>query len=461
MRLFFSLFMVMLLCAKVALADDFRFSLRSERASETNAKQYRTETAIEHWNPANTALIICDVWDAHHSLNAVRRLEEFAPRMNEVVKAARSRGATIIHSPSDCMSAYEGHPARLRAVNAPMAANLPREISFWCSRIPTEAEATYPIDQSDGGDDDDPVDHAPWAEKLQAMGRNPALPWKAQSSLIEIDADKDYLSDRGDEVWNVLEHRGATHVILVGVHTNMCVLGRPFGLRQMVRHGKRVVLMRDMTDCMYNSRRWPYVDHFTGNDLIVRHVERHVCPTITSDQILGGTPFVSKYDIRANRELPELPARSPEEDWSILNVPGEPSQLGSPTWYRCVIRLPKTWIDPSTGATLSFKFKSGNPDGQAWLNGQPLTQIERGKAVFNIPPSIIQVDDANLLVIRGTTRDSAGVFTEVPQLHSGDRSFELRGKWEYRIGESDQDWSNMPLPSKFGGSTDIYFEPRN
>ncbi|MCA9096038.1 MAG: hypothetical protein KDA68_21305, partial [Planctomycetaceae bacterium] len=71
------------------------------------------------------------------------------------------------------------------------------------------------------------------------------------------------------------------------------------------------------------------------------------------------------------------------------------------------------------------------------------------------------MDDANLLVIRGTARESAGVFTEVPQIHSGDRSFELRGKWEYRIGESDQDWSDMPLPSKFGGSTDIYFEPRN
>jgi hypothetical protein len=33
--------------------------------------------------------------------------------------------------------------------------------------------------------------------------------------------------------------------------------------------GLAVVLMRDMTDCMYNPQRWPHVDHFTGNELIV------------------------------------------------------------------------------------------------------------------------------------------------------------------------------------------------
>ena len=32
----------------------------------------------------------------------------------------------------------------------------------------------------------------------------------------------------------------------------MCVLGRPFGIRQMVHLGKNVALMRDMTDTMYN-----------------------------------------------------------------------------------------------------------------------------------------------------------------------------------------------------------------
>ena len=54
----------------------------------------------------------------------------------------------------------------------------------------------------------------------------------------------------------------------------------------MVYQGQNVVLMRDMTDTMYNPARWPYVSHFTGTDLIVSHIERYVCPTITSDQFL-------------------------------------------------------------------------------------------------------------------------------------------------------------------------------
>lgn len=92
----------------------------------------------------------------------------------------------------------------------------------------------------------------------------------------------------------------------MGVHTNMCVLGRPFGLRQLVRNKKNVVLMRDMTDSMYNPKQWPYVDHFTGHDLVISHVERFVCPTITSDQILGGKPFQFKNDSRKIKDVQTL-----------------------------------------------------------------------------------------------------------------------------------------------------------
>src|SRR5262249_49177583 len=59
-----------------------------------------------------------------------------------------------------------------------------------------------------------------------------------------------------------------------------------------------VVLMRDMTDTMYNPARWPNVSHFRGTDLIVEHVEKYVCPTVTSDQVLGGKPFRFKDDVR-------------------------------------------------------------------------------------------------------------------------------------------------------------------
>jgi nicotinamidase-related amidase/type 1 glutamine amidotransferase len=253
---------------------------------------------VESWDPKQTAIIVCDMWDAHHCLNAVRRAEEMAPRMNQVLANARDRGVFIIHAPSSCMDPYKDHPGRKRMQAAPKAPNLPSDIAEWCRKIPTEEKGTYPVDQDDGGEDDDPVEHELWHQRMAGMGRNPKSPWKAQLDLLKI-RDEDGISDSGVEIWNMLEHSGIRNVILLGVHTNMCVLGRPFGLRQMAKNGKNVVLMRDMTDTMYNPERWPYVTHFVGTDLIVEHVEKYVCPTITSVDFLGGSPFRFKNDRRS------------------------------------------------------------------------------------------------------------------------------------------------------------------
>ncbi len=279
-------------------AEELKLQLRYQQPTSEKSNRFHRLNRQECWDPAETAIIVCDVWDYHHCLNAVRRLNEFAPRLNQVLIKARSQGVSIIHAPSDCMPAYVNHPARKRAIQIPPAKTIPKDIKSWCSRIPAEEAAVYPIDQSDGGEDDNPIEHAAWAAKLKAMGRNPGLPWKKQSDLIQIDSAKDFISDKGDEVWSILEAKGIKNVILTGVHVNMCVLGRPFGLRQLVRNGKNVVLMRDMTDTMYNPARWPFVSHYTGNDLIISHIEKFICPTITSDQVLGGTPFHFSRDRR-------------------------------------------------------------------------------------------------------------------------------------------------------------------
>lgn len=279
-------------------AEDLQLNLRSQSETSKGSGRYHRLEHKESWDPEQTAIIVCDVWDYHHCLNAVRRLKQFAPRLDQLLKTARAQGVTIIHAPSDCMPAYKGHPARQRAQQVTFNGPIPEGIENWCSKIPSEEQAVYPLDQSDGGEDDDPEEHKAWAAKLKSLGRNPSLPWQKQSPLITIDSENDFISDKGDEVWRILGSRGIKNVILTGVHTNMCVLGRPFGLRQMAQNGKNVVLVRDLTDTMYNPQRWPYVSHFTGNDLIISHIEKFICPTITSDQILGGDEFVFKKDDR-------------------------------------------------------------------------------------------------------------------------------------------------------------------
>lgn len=237
------------------------------------------------WNPSDTAIIICDMWDKHWCEGATSRVAELAPAINKVVDKARDKGVLIIHAPSGTVDHYKNHPARKHAQNAPKAANLPDGIGSWCKWIGKEEEkAGYPIDHSDGG-----CDCRPKCKE--------GSPWQKQINTIEI-SDADAVSDSGVEIWNLLEHRGVKNVILMGVHTNMCVLGRPFGLRNMARFGKNVVLMRDLTDTMYNSRAKPFVSHFTGTDLIIQHVERFVCPTITSTVFTDQPVFRFSADTR-------------------------------------------------------------------------------------------------------------------------------------------------------------------
>ncbi len=393
------LFVAVLICFVMIVpsaADDSKLPLKLTYQVESGpgTGHFHRLVRDQEWSAAETAVIVCDVWDLHHCLNAVRRLEQFAPRLDRVLSAAREKGATIIHSPSDCMPAYEQHPARKRALAVPPAASLPADIGAWCSRIPSEEKATYPIDQSDGGEDDDPAEHAEWAAKLKAMGRNPGSPWKSQAKQITIDAEHDYITDRGEEVWSILEQRGIKNVILTGVHTNMCVLGRPFGLRQMARNGKNVVLMRDMTDTMYNPARWPYVSHFTGTDLIVAHVERYVCPTITSDQLLGGKPFRSPDDKRlhlvivmaedeyeTNRTLPEFALQHLGHDFRVSYVFGNPNDRNDIPGLEV--------LDDADVALFSIRRRVLKPEAMASVRrfieaGKPVVGIRTASHAFSL-----------------------------------------------------------------------------
>jgi hypothetical protein len=175
-------FFISLISATILAAENpLSFILESRTATN------KLFTVSEQWLPSRTAIIVCDMWDLHHCKNAVTREKEMAPRMNKVIEKARAAGVLIIHAPSSCMMPYEGSPARIRAKSAPTALNLPNSIGEWCKQIPTEELAVYPLDQSDGGEDDDPAEHAAWAKELEAKGLNPRAPWSKQIDTLRID----------------------------------------------------------------------------------------------------------------------------------------------------------------------------------------------------------------------------------------------------------------------------------
>lgn len=277
-----------LILAPNMMADEKKLNL-TLRSRTKGAPEQVVEKKI-NWEAGKTALIICDMWDDHWCKSASRRVGELAGPMNAVVEAAREKGVFIIHAPSSVVSFYDKTPQRKLAKDAPFSKSpIPLSVkerwgTNWCWPDP-KYEGVLPIDDSDMG-------CSCKGEKCEIREA-----WTRQIKTIEL-VKGDALTDNGQETWNLLAERKIDNVILCGVHLNMCVLGRPFGIRQMVKVGKNVALMRDMTDTMYNPERPPGVDHFTGTDLVINHVEQYWCPSFTSADLVGGKPFRFKEDER-------------------------------------------------------------------------------------------------------------------------------------------------------------------
>jgi hypothetical protein len=76
----------------------------------------------------------------------------------------------------------------------------------------------------------------------------------------------------------------------MGVHTNICILNRGFGIRQMTRLGFQVLLARDLTDAMYDPRKRPFVSHTRGTELVIEHIETKWTPTILGEDLTRVIP---------------------------------------------------------------------------------------------------------------------------------------------------------------------------
>ena len=286
-------------------AAPLRLNLRRQTlaAPAEGFRVWQTVTQTQAWNPAETALVVCDVWDRHWCRGANERLAPMLPHMNQVVRTLRERGVLIVHAPSDTMAFYEGSEARRRVLEAPKADPPPA--------LPHD-DPPLPIDASDGGAD---TGETSWHKA-----------WTRQHPVIEIDPSRDAISDNGRDLLNLYRQRGIRHVLILGVHTNMCVLNRSFAIKQMVRWGFDVALVRDLTDTMYNPARPPYVPHDEGTRLVVAFIEKFWCPTVSRDDLLappGGQlrlatcQFPVSADVRANgewvrRQLREAKPHSPD-----------------------------------------------------------------------------------------------------------------------------------------------------
>ncbi|MFM7036281.1 MAG: ThuA domain-containing protein [Planctomycetaceae bacterium] len=281
-----SIFIAMALISSVAVSviagEPLRLNPRSRVETVSGSGFWHSTVTPAQWKPEETCIVVCDMWDDHWCKPSAARVNEMAPFMNGVLRAARARGVLIIHCPSDTLDFYKDTPQRRTAQSAPPVAT-EKPLERWVRLIPEREGGSLPIDDSDGGCDCE--------EPVQSRRA-----WTRQHPAIEI-APEDAITDSA-EAFYLMKQRGIRNVLVMGVHTNMCVLGRPFSIRQLVLQGLNVMLVRDLTDTMYNPAKAPFVSHFTGNDLVVEHIEQYWCPTILSSDITGTRPFRFEQDRR-------------------------------------------------------------------------------------------------------------------------------------------------------------------
>jgi len=253
-----------------------KLQLRLQERQETAPKsgQFKVVERLAEWQVAETAIIICDMWDDHYCKSAAQRVGVMVPKMNEVVSAARSHGVLIIHAPSGTVDLYADTPSRQRVQQARVA-KPPVPIGKWCHLDPSR-EPPLPVDTAKCACDD---------AHLGPVVRK----YTRQHKGLDI-CDYDGLSDNGEEIYSFCVQEGIKNIVLMGVHTNMCVLGRPFGIRQQVRLGMNVALARDLTDAMYDPRQPPFVSHARGTELVVEHIEKYWCPTIRGEDLTRVLP---------------------------------------------------------------------------------------------------------------------------------------------------------------------------
>jgi nicotinamidase-related amidase len=241
-------------------------SLRTRVQPFKGDPSWQEVTVERKISAVKTAIIVCDMWDNHWCPTAAKRCGELAQRMGPVLAEARAAGVTVIHAPSDCMGFYKDSPARQRMLAVPKVP-LPTPLAL--------PDPPCPVDASDGGcDSSEPVkEHRAWTRQ------HPAIP---------IDEAKDFISDNGAEVYSLLKQRGIENLFVMGVHTNMCVLHRTFAIKPMTRLGIRCVLVRDLTDAMYNPKMKPFVSHEEGTARIIEYIEQYWCPTTTAGEFVRG-----------------------------------------------------------------------------------------------------------------------------------------------------------------------------
>ena len=223
----------------------------------------------KYYDYSEVALLSIGIWSQHSCYSATERIHDLAERANLFIVKMRDKGCHIIHGGSysnySCKTGnWEDSTLRKNIKGRPMAFLHDKGIN-----IPP-----LPFDDSDGG-------YIPEDKNLEYSKKKVSMHPK-----ISVDYERDCISDYSKEILNYLLDKKIKVLLVFGTHTNMCILDKPYGIKWYLRYGFPVVLVRDICDTMYNPQKPPYITQPESNLLMASWMERHICPTMDSREVL-------------------------------------------------------------------------------------------------------------------------------------------------------------------------------
>lgn len=222
----------------------------------------RIVLTTEKVDTRHVGVIAVDVWNYHWCKTATMRVDAIVPRIDRALEAARGLGMTVMLCPSDVVDNYVGYPQREAVFALPKVA-VPNVVTVTCPPVPDAGGCACGRERCAGN-----------------------YGWDGMHPALRI-GEKDWMPDSQAEVYALCKEKGLTHLIYVGFHTQVCLLGKPMGLRAMKSAGLHCVLARDMTDAHpgYDPGRGFTPD--LNTEQVVEHFEKHLAPTIHLQQELG------------------------------------------------------------------------------------------------------------------------------------------------------------------------------
>ncbi|MFC3199647.1 isochorismatase family protein [Parapedobacter deserti] len=272
------------------------------RDSSTNAIYVRNEV----YHGSETAIIVVDMWDKHWCKSFTEESKELIPHLNATLQAARELGIQIIFAPSETVDFYAEFPQR-EAMRAKHAAPVPVNVF-----------------------DPKPL---PWG-RTGGCECGPERPcqeyaaWSRQHEDLVIN-EHDLISDNVEEIHALCRERGIKTLLYVGEASNMCVTWtRSFSVLPMTRYGYECIVVRDLVAAIsgngYDPDRKALDPKLTpeyGSKRTIEHIEQHICPTISGNQLL----LASGREASIKKARP-APPRTFDTEYVKNYIPRGPTQ---------------------------------------------------------------------------------------------------------------------------------------